>query len=67
MFRGLRDDRRRGIVERYLQEWGAMVACIHETKLECCQTQDWNMVGRGLSEAFLVVNANRRSRGVIVA
>ena len=42
------------------------MACIQETKLEPCETQDWNMVGRGLLEDFLAVNANKRSGGVIV-
>ena len=41
--------------------------CIQETKLECCETQDWNMVGRGFLEDFLAVNANGRSGRVIVA
>ena len=64
--RGLCNERRRKIVGRYLREWGATMACIQETKLERCKTQDWNMVGRGFLEGFLEVNANGCLGGVIV-
>ena len=42
------------------------MVCIQETKLECCETHDWNRVGRGFLEDYLAVNANGRSRRVIV-
>ena len=42
------------------------MACIQETKLERCETLDWNMIGRGFLESFLEINANRQSRGVTV-
>ena len=32
--RGLRDDRRRGVVGRYLRDWGAEVVCLQETMME---------------------------------
>ena len=38
--RCLSEEWRRGIVGRYLFEWGAMVACIQETMLESCRTWD---------------------------
>ncbi|XP_078445744.1 uncharacterized protein LOC144714826 [Wolffia australiana] len=65
--RGLRDAKRRGIVGKYLREWGATVVCLQETMLEDCGVGDWCGIGGSLLEGFIVVNVNGRSGGVVIA
>lgn len=65
--RGLRDDRRRGIVGRYLREWGASVVCLQETMLATCEDRIWKSVGRGQLDGYVAINAIGRSGGVIIA
>ena len=49
---GLRDDNRRGIVGRYLREWGVDIICLQETMV--CQADDrlWSTFGWGTAGAF---------------
>ena len=64
---GLRDDRRRGTVGRYLREWGADIICLQETMT--CQTdqQFWMVLGWGTPGAATSINASGRSGGLLLA
>ena len=35
---GLLNERRHGVVGKYLHEWGSIVVCFQETMLESCET-----------------------------
>ena len=65
--RGLRDEWRRGIVGRYLREWGVTVVLLQETMLETCDSQVWNVVGRGHLEGYIALEAVGRSGSLLVA
>ena len=42
------------------------MVCLHETMWEWCETRDWNGVGRGFLDEYLVITAVGRSGGVII-
>ena len=65
--RGLRDDRRRGTVGRYLREWGAEVVCLQETMLAHFDQHIWTSLGWGGGEAHIEIAASGRSEGIILA
>ena len=64
--RGLRDARRRGIVGRYLWEWGAEVACLQETMLLQVNQLTWTALGLGGAEAHVAIAASGRSGGILL-
>ena len=64
--RGLRDEKRSGIMGRYLQEWGVTVFYLQATMWEGCEVRNWNGIGRGFLDRFLAVNAIGHSGGVVV-
>ena len=61
--RGLRDDRRRGVVGRYLREWGAEVVFLQETLMEHGDSRLWRALGWGEGGAHMVLEAVGRSGG----
>ena len=65
--RGLRDERRRGIVGRYLQEWGVDVICLQETMLTHLDQRTWTSLGWVSGESYVAISASGRSGGIILA
>ena len=65
--RGLRDERRRGIVGRYLREWGAELICLQETMLAQLKQPTWTTLGWGSGAAHVAIKASRRSGGILLA
>ena len=65
--RGLRDERRRGIVGRYLREWGADVTCLQETMLTNPEQRIWTSLGWGSGESQVSIVASGRSGGMKLA
>ena len=65
--RGLRDARRRGIVGRYLREWGAEIILLQETMLTQVDQQISTSLGWGSGEAHVAIAASGRSGGIILA
>ena len=61
------DEQSRGVVVRYLHEWGATVVQFQEMMLESGETQNWNLVRRGFLEGFLAVNEIGHSGELVVA
>ena len=64
---GLRDERRRGIVGRYLRDWGADVICLQETMLTHLEQRIWTSLGWGSGESQVSIAASGRSGGIILA
>ena len=65
--RGLRDDRRRGIVGRYLRQWGAEIICLQETMISQVEPRTWTSLGWGSTTAFVDIPASGRSGGILLA
>ena len=65
--RGLRDERRRGIVGRYLREWGAELICLQETMLAQLEQRTWTTLGWGSRAAHVAIEASGRSGGILLA
>ena len=65
--RGLRDDRWRGIVGRYLREWGADIICLQETMSSQVDQHFWMVLGWGTSGAATCIDASGRSGGLLLA
>ena len=65
--RGLRDDRRRGIVGRYLRAWGADIICLQETWLTQVEQRTWTSFGWGSDLAHVAIEATGRSGGILLA
>ena len=65
--RGLRDERRRGIVGRYLREWGAELICLQETMLAQLEQRTWTTLGWGSGAAHVAIEASGRSGGILLA
>ena len=65
--RGLRDDNRRGIVGRYLREWGADIICLQETMVCQADQRFWSTFGWGAAGASTYIEASSRSGGVLLA
>ena len=65
--RGLRDAKRRGIVGRHLQEWGAEIILLQVTMLTHVDQQTWTSLGWGSGEAHVAIAASGRSWGIILA
>ena len=65
--RGLRDERRRGIVGRYLWEWGAEIICLQETMLAQLEQRTWTTFGWGSWSAHVAMDAYGRSGGILLA
>ena len=65
--RGLRHPHRRGVVGRYLKEWGVEVICLHETLLIDTDHRIWSDLGWGCKDSQVCINATGRSGGVMVA
>ena len=65
--RGLRDERRRGIVGRYLREWGAELICLQETMLAQLEQRTWTTLGWGSGAAHVAIEASGRSGGIPLA
>ena len=65
--RGLRDERRQGIVGRHLREWGAEVICLQETMLAHYEQRFWNAMGFGCDSAHVAIAASGRSGGILLA
>ena len=64
---GLRDERRRGIVGRYLREWGAELIRLQETMLVQLDQQTWTTLGWGSGAAHVAIEASGRSGGILLA
>ena len=65
--RGLRDDRRRGIVGRYLRQWGAEIICLQETMISQVEPRTWTSLGWGSTTAFVDIPALGRSGDILLA
>ena len=65
--RGLRDENRRGIVGRYLREWGAEIICLQETMLAQLEQRTWTSLGWGSGAAHVAIEASGRSGGILLA
>ena len=65
--RGLRSPRCRGVVGRYLKEWGADVICLQETMLASTDHRTWSDLGWGGEATQVCIEANGRSGGVLLA
>ena len=65
--RGLRDERRRGIVGRYLREWGAEIICLQETMLAQLEQRTWTTFGWGSGVTHVAIEASGRSGGILLA
>ena len=65
--RGLRDDRRRGIVGRYLRQWGAEIICLEETMISQVEPRTWTSLGWGSATAYVDIPASGRSGGILLA
>ena len=65
--RGLRDPRRRGVVGRYLREWGADIICLQETMLINSDQRIWSYLGWGGNDTHVCIDASGRSGGILLA
>ena len=65
--RGLRDERRRGIVGRYLREWGAEIICLQETMRAQLEQRTWTTLGWESGVAHVTIEASGRSGGILLA
>ena len=65
--RGLRNPRRRGVVGRYLKEWGADIICLQETMLASTDHHTWSDLGWGGEATHVCIEANGRSGDVLLA
>ena len=64
---GLRNPRHRGVVGRYLKEWGAEVICLQETMLTSTDHRTWSDLGWGGEATQVCIEANGQSGGVWLA
>ena len=58
---------RRGVVGRYLREWGAEVVCLQETLMEEDDNRLWRALGWGEEGAHVVIEAVGRSGAIALA
>ena len=65
--RDLRHSRRRGVVGRYLKDWGADIICLQETLLTCTDHRIWSDLGWGGETSQVRIGATGRSGGVMLA
>ena len=65
--RGLCNPRRRGLVGRYLKEWGADIICLQETMLAIIDHRTWSDLGWGGEATQVCIEANGRSSSVLLA
>ena len=65
--RGLRDERKQGIVGRHLREWGAEVVCLQETMMAHYEQLFWTALGVGCGNAHVAIAASGRSSGILLA
>ena len=65
--RGLRDERRHGIVGRHLREWGAEVVCLQETMMAQFEQRFWTALGWGSGNAHVAIATSGRSGGILLA
>ena len=64
---GLRDPRRRGVMGRYLKEWGADIICLQETMLANTEQRTWSDLGWGGNETHVSIEASGHSGGILLA
>ena len=65
--RGLRDPRRRGVVGRYLREWGADIRCLQEAMLANTEQHTWSDLGWGGNETHVSIKASGRLGCILLA